>query len=403
MHRGPLHDSYDVVIVGARCAGAGTALLLARHGLSVLVVERGQYGTDTLSTLAIMRGGVLQLSRWGILDGLLAAGTPVIRSTSFHYGNEVVDIEIKPRGPVEGLLAPRRTLLDAALVDAARAAGAEVAYGVRLLDVVRGHGGRVQGVVVEDRVGGPRAIRAPLVIGADGITSSLSRLVGAEPYHVGRHAGAVIYGFWSGLDCPGFQWLYRPGVSAGVIPTNDGLALVFASMPVPRFMGDARRDLEAGHARVIDEVSPPLATRMRRGHRVGRLHGFAGHPGFIRQSWGAGWALVGDAAYFKDPITAHGITDALRDAELLARAVALGTRDALARYQAERDELSMGLFEVTDYIASLEWDLQALQERHVAMSDEMNREVRRLSSLDAEGPVLRGAVADTARAAVSPS
>jgi putative flavoprotein involved in K+ transport len=377
--------SYDAVIIGARCAGAATALLLARQGLSVLVVDRGQYGTDTLSTLAIMRGGVLQLQRWGVLERLHAAGTPIIRSTSFQYGDEVIDIQIKPRGGVEGLLAPRRTLLDAALVDEARASGAEVAYGVRLLEILRGSGGRVQGVVVEDRLHGARPVSASIVIGADGMKSTLARLVGSEPYHLGRHAGAVIYGFWSGLDANGVQWLYRPGVSAGVIPTNDGQTLVFAAMPVPRFLREAQGDLAGSHAHVVEEASPRLADALRRGRRVGRLHGFAGHPGFIKRSWGPGWALVGDAAYFKDPITAHGITDALRDADLIARAVGAGSDAALADYQAERDELSMGLFAITDDIASFDWDLQTLQERHLALSDEMNREVLRLSALDQVG------------------
>src|SRR4030095_16297305 len=102
---------FDVVIVGARCAGAATALLLARQGLRVLAIDRGHYGTDTVSTHALMRAGVVQLSRWGVLEDIKAARTPVVRSTSFHYGDEVVAVPIKPQPDIEGLYAPRRTVI----------------------------------------------------------------------------------------------------------------------------------------------------------------------------------------------------------------------------------------------------------------------------------------------------
>jgi len=119
---------YDVVIVGARCAGAATAMLLARRGLKVLLVDRSRYGSDTLSTHALMRAGVLQLHRWGVLDKIKAAGTPLIRTVSFHYDDNVVEVPLKPQDGVDGVYAPRRTVIDAALVDAAREAGAETAF-----------------------------------------------------------------------------------------------------------------------------------------------------------------------------------------------------------------------------------------------------------------------------------
>src|SRR5688500_14677039 len=143
-------QSYDVVVVGARCAGAATAMLLARGGLRVLAVDRDRYGTDTLSTHALMRGGVLQLHRWGILEGLRAAGTPTVRSTSFHYADHVVDVQIKPQGGIDGLYAPRRTVIDRLLVDAARESGAEIAYRTRLIDLMRSPEGRVCGVHLRD-------------------------------------------------------------------------------------------------------------------------------------------------------------------------------------------------------------------------------------------------------------
>src|SRR5512134_2542850 len=100
--------SYDAVIVGARVAGASTALLLSRMGLRVLVVDRARPGADTLSTHALMRGGVLQLHRWGILQDILEAGTPPIRSTSFHYNDETIPIPIKSRNGIDALVAPKR-------------------------------------------------------------------------------------------------------------------------------------------------------------------------------------------------------------------------------------------------------------------------------------------------------
>jgi flavin-dependent dehydrogenase len=387
-----LRAGYDAVIVGARCAGAATALLLARAGLRVLAVDQSRYGSDTLSTHALMRGGVLQLHRWGLLSAIQAAGTPAVRRTSFHYGEEVVDIPIKPRDGVDALYAPRRTLLDALLVDAAREAGAEVAHGVRLVDVVRA-GERVSGVLIEAHSGELVGIRAGMVIGADGLKSAIARRVGAGEYQRARHATSIVYGYWSGLEVGGYHWYYRPGVSAGAIPTNGGQTCVFVFAPPRRFREEIRHDIAAGYHRLLAESAPELARLVSRAQRAGAFHSFRGEPGFLRQSWGPGWALVGDAGYFKDPITAHGITDALRDAELLARAVAEGSESALADYQATRDQLSLGLFRATEEVASFEWDLPSLQRQHLLMSEEMGREVATLAALEGKFfPTPRGAV-----------
>jgi flavin-dependent dehydrogenase len=173
----------------------------------------------------------------------------------------------------------------------------------------------------------------------------------------------------------------------GVIPTNNGETLIFAAASQQRFMKQLRFDLSAGFSEIVRETSPSLASAMRTA-AIGSYHGFAGRPGFFRSASGPGWALVGDAGYFKDPITAHGITDALRDAELLARAVVSGTDAALARYQAIRDELSVPLFVITDAIASFEWDIPHLQQLHKSLSDEMAREVSHVRNGGAEGTAL---------------
>src|SRR6476620_11852487 len=119
-------NGYDVVVVGGRVAGASTALLLARAGVRVVLLDRDRHGSDTMSTLGMMRGGVLQLARWGLLPDVTAAGTPPIRQVVFHYADgERVNVAIKPSAGVEALYAPRRYLLDRLLVDAAAAAGAD--------------------------------------------------------------------------------------------------------------------------------------------------------------------------------------------------------------------------------------------------------------------------------------
>jgi len=377
-------DSYDAIVVGARCAGAATAMLLARQGLSVLLFDRDRHGADTLSTLAMMRAGVLQLRRWGLLDQVRSAGTPAIHSTSFIYGDETVTVAIKPRDGVDALYSPRRTVLDALIADAASAAGADVVYGPRLVDLTRAANGRVVGAVIEERDESLRRVRSDIVIGADGLKSTVARLVEAPVYLQGSHACGVVYAFWPGLANNGNRWYYRPGVSIGEIPTNDGNTCLFAATPSERFHKEIRLDTKAGYHRVLAECAPSLARELAGLEPSERYRAFPGHPGFMRCSHGPGWALVGDAGYFKDPITAHGISDALRDAELLARAVCRGSDNALAGYQSARDELSRSLFEITDAIAAFKWDLERLKPLHLSLSTAMNCEVDALLKLDQE-------------------
>jgi 2-polyprenyl-6-methoxyphenol hydroxylase-like FAD-dependent oxidoreductase len=190
---------YDAIVIGGRCAGASTAMLLARGGLRVLVLEAARPGTDTLSTHALMRGGVLQLHRWGLLDAVVAAGTPAIVATEFGYGDEVETVEVRAGGGVSALRAPRRTVLDPILLDAAGAAGAEVCTGARVTRLLT-DGRTVCGVEGVTRgVGTPFRARAPLVIGADGRRSTVAQAVDAPVRRHGTVAGGVIYGYYPGL------------------------------------------------------------------------------------------------------------------------------------------------------------------------------------------------------------
>ena len=219
-----------------------------------------------------------------------------------------------------------------------------------------------------------RQVSAELVIGADGVHSTVARLVGSECYRTGHHATGVVFSYWSGPGFDGYHWYYNPGVSAGAIPTNDGLTCIFASVPQGRFHETMSHGTDAGYRQVLRECASDLAAVVEQSERVEKYRGFSGETGFFRQSFGPGWALVGDAGYFKDPLTAHGITDAFIDAELLAQAAAAGTEAAFAGYQSARDKLAVGHFEVTDAVASFEWDLPKAQQLHRALSDEMKKE-----------------------------
>jgi 2-polyprenyl-6-methoxyphenol hydroxylase-like FAD-dependent oxidoreductase len=390
------HETYDVLVIGARVAGAATAMLMAERGLEVLLVDRGCRGSDTLSTHALMRGGILQLRRWGLLARLEASGTPPVRRTVFHYGDETVDIAIKPSHGVDALYAPRRTVLDPILVEAAAEAGAVVRFGTGLVELLKDEDGRVTGAVLQGPAGDRYTVTADLVVGADGAGSTVARLAGAAFEHRADHATAVIYGYWAGLPDDGYHWHYRPGVSAGVIPTTAGPTgglrhCVFASMPPARLKGAGSSGLTARYREVLAENAPALAGMLETCRLDGRLTAFAGRPGFLRQAAGPGWALVGDAGYFKDPITAHGMTDALRDAEFLADAAAAGTATAFAGYGRLRVALSLPLLRVTDRIAAFAWDLDEVAGLHRELNRVMQAEVEHLASLPANAAAgLRG-------------
>lgn len=372
-----LRTDFDVIVVGARCAGAATALLLARAGHRVLMIDRGRYGTDTLSTHALMRGAVVQLHRWDVLPAIVASGTSPVRQATFFYGDDAVSVPVKPRDGIEALYAPRRHVLDRLLVDAAIAAGVDVRFGVRLEALQRSATGRVTGIVLADEAGIIDRPSAPLVVGADGLRSTVARLVHARTYRTGRHATATVYGHWPGIDAEGYEWYFAPGLSAGAIPTNGGEVCISLTIPAEDF---ARRFVhqttDAFHA-MLAEVAPRLFDQVARAGSP-RLQGFPGHPGLFRQAQGPGWALVGDAGYFKDPLTAHGITDALRDAEVLASAIGAGTDEALADYQEQRDAASLELFEATDAIASFTWSLDEVRVLHERLAKAMSREVQQL-------------------------
>jgi 2-polyprenyl-6-methoxyphenol hydroxylase-like FAD-dependent oxidoreductase len=347
---------YDVIVVGARCAGAPTAMLLARKGYRVLAVDRATFPSDTVSTHLIHPPGVDALRRWGLLDRIIATGCPAIHTYAFDFGPfTLTGAPGTDRRDVA--YAPRRTVLDKILVDAASAAGAEVREGFTVEEVVC-DGTRVAGIRGRGRGGATVTERARVVVGADGLHSLVARAVDAERYREKAPLLTAYYSYWSGLPMGGrFEVYSRPYRAFAAWPTNDDLTLIIGGWPYAEFESN-KADIEGNVLKVIDLV-PDFADRLRSARREERFAGMA-VPGYFRRPFGPGWALVGDAGYNKDFITAQGIQDAFRDAELCVRALdeaSAGRRsfqEAMADYQAARDAHVLPMYEFTAELASLE-------------------------------------------------
>lgn len=338
---------YDVIVVGARVAGASTAMLLARRGLSVLVVDRAGFPSDTLSTHQVQLPGVARLHRWGILEAIEAARTPPTRRVRYDAGEVVLEGSFPPFEGIDALFSPRRRLLDALLVDAARAAGAEVRERFAV-DELLWSDGRVTGVR-----SGIRTERASLVIGADGRHSMVAKAVNAQAYRAIPPLTVGYYSYWAGVPLAGGELYARPEQRRmiGAWPTNDGLTLIFVAAPRDEFAA-FKADPEHALLRSLDSAGD-LADRVRAGERAERVYGSADLHNRFHVPSGPGWALVGDAGLLMDPVTGQGIGHALRDAELLADAIATGRDSALADYHRCRDAAALPMYELTADIARL--------------------------------------------------
>jgi flavin-dependent dehydrogenase len=330
---------YDVIVVGARCAGSPTAMLLARQGVKVLLVDRSVFPSDIVRGNVVKPLGGRLLRQWGLLDRVLATGCPPWSRRGLSFEGISPELPAPPAGAVLPF-APRRTVLDALLVDAAARAGAEVEERVTVTGLVE-EDGRVTGIRWTRR-GSTGTSRAKLVVGADGKDSLIARFVNAPTYRWVATQTLNYWGYWSGTK--GGPILYfGPGFAIGVLPTNDGQNLIWLALPPSsrRAWSNGPLDEYLRHLHSVPEVD----ARLEGATMEGKLLGVVEVPNYFRQPFGKGWALVGDAGHHKDPMMARGISDAFRDAELLSAAVVTGMEDGplvsrLRDYWHRRDEAS---------------------------------------------------------------
>ncbi len=348
-------NQYDAIVVGARCAGSSIAMLLARKGYSVLLVDKATFPSDTISTHLVHPPGVAALQRWGLLDRLVATGCPPIDTYAFDFGPFTIS---GAPGTIEAPVAygPRRTLLDRLLVDAALEAGAEVREGFTVEDILI-EDDRITGLRGHGKGGRTVTEHARVVVGADGLHSMVAKVVRAEQYNEKPRLQGSYYTYWSGLPMNGrFEAYIRLNRAFAAWPTNNDLTLIICGWPFAEFEA-YKRDIEANYLKTL-ELVPPFADRLRAATREARFVGTA-VPNYFRKPYGPGWALVGDAGYNKDFITAQGIHDAFRDAELCATALdqtfsgASSFDVAMSTYQSVRDQHVMPMYEFTCKFATL--------------------------------------------------
>jgi 2-polyprenyl-6-methoxyphenol hydroxylase-like FAD-dependent oxidoreductase len=344
---------YDAIVVGARCAGAATAMLLARKGYDVLLADRASFPSDTVSTHLIHPPGLTALRTWGLLDDLIATGCPWLPAYAFDFGPLVITGTPSGADGMAGAYAPRRTVLDDLLVRAAQQAGAELREGFSVTELIS-DGDRVTGVRGHARGGMEVSDYARVVVGADGVHSRVAEQVNASRYREGRVLATAYYAYWSGVPAEGPRWMIRPGRGLGLIPTNDDLTLVLAAWPQAE-VAQVKHNVQGNYQR---EIRAALGDRLDGGRQETRVVG-EGVPNRFRTPYGPGWALVGDAGYAKDPVTAQGITDAFHDAELCASALdavwsdGRGYDEALGEYQQHRDERVLPMYEFTGQLGDL--------------------------------------------------
>jgi 2-polyprenyl-6-methoxyphenol hydroxylase-like FAD-dependent oxidoreductase len=349
---------YDAIIIGARCAGAPTAMLLARKGYRILLVDKATFPSDTISTHIIWPHGAEILDRWGLFDQLAASGCPpVALRLIFDVGPFALRGGVTETNAGRGGVCPRRTVLDKYLVDAALAAGAELREAFTV-ETLLWDDDRVNGIRGHTRTGRSVDERARVVIGADGVHSLVAKAVNAREYDARPPLTTNYYTYYSGFDAEDIEEYVRDYQAVGCFPTHDGLTLIAVLWPSRQFQ-EVRADIE-GHVRKVLESTPTVAARLSRARREEKWVGIAGVPNYFRQPFGSGWALVGDAAYNKDPITAQGISDAFIDAEMLATALDEGWSgrrpldEGLTENQASRDRRAKPMYDFTCQLATLE-------------------------------------------------
>ena len=367
----PQKTGYDVIIVGARCAGSATAMLLARHGHSVLLLDADTFPSDFVaSTHMLWQSGVARMARWGLLDRLKATGCPPIRKITLDLGVMSMQGNAPPAEGIDEAYCPRRVVLDSLLLDAAREAGVEFESEARVTALSH-DGGRVSGVTWTDAAGASQTATSRIVIGADGASSTIARLVEAPIQDEHPRNEGIIWAYFDGVPAEGMEFYSRPRRMLMVYPTNDGQSLVGSCVHQEDY-GALAKGADTEMMAEFEALAPALAERVKAGTQDGRWL-TRSTRGFRRQATGPGWALVGDAGLTMDPITAAGISNAFRDADLLSEAVHDGLvaggalDDVVARFGAERDAASVPLYEFARESGKLEAPPQPIMDLFAAM------------------------------------
>ena len=335
---------YDAIVVGARCGGAPTAMLLARKGYKVLLLDSAKFPSDIPHGHFIHRQGPRVLKKWGVLDRIVTSGCPASTSLSMEIGGlTLVGRDLAIDGVAMGY-GPRRKVLDNLLIEAAVKAGVEFRPGV-LVEGYLVEDDAIVGIRGRDRDGGgPLTERATITIGADGRNSALARFVKAEMYEAVPTTAVWSFSYWSGVRTDSLEGYLRERSAIFAFPTHDDLVAVFVGTPIDE-LPRVRADTDGERMRALDAV-PAIGDRLRAGKREERWYGAADLPHFYRKPYGKGWALIGDAGLHKDPFLALGICDALRDIEFLADALDEGfsgrrpLERALGDFERRRNDAS---------------------------------------------------------------
>ena len=348
---------YDAIVVGSRVAGSATALLLARKGHRVLMVDRAAFPSDTISTHIVWQRGMNSLMDWGLADRVEGTNAPAIDTVAMDFGPFVLAGVPPPVGRARHIHSPRRKYLDKIMLDAAAEAGVEVREGCSVEDLVF-EDGRVCGIRAHTKSDGNFTESAQVVVGADGVHSTLARVLEPPEYNVKPRLACWYYSYWSGLGNRKIRFFSRVGRAFGCIPTNDGLCCLAVAWPQREF-AEVKEDIESQYLASFD-MAPAFRDEVAGAKREERFFGTGDVPNYFRNPYGAGWVLVGDAGYHKDPIMAQGISDAFHSAELLAGAldeVFKGRAtwdDALSRYESERNAAVAAIYEMNAGFASLD-------------------------------------------------
>jgi flavin-dependent dehydrogenase len=322
-------EEFDVVVVGGRCAGSSVACHLARAGLSVVVLDRARFPTDVVSTHFFQRPALESMAGMGVLDKVRATGAPIVRTTIAKMDDGIdmtATLEDDPDDLGMGMCV-RRIVLDPILQSGAVDAGAELRTSTKVRTLVW-QDGRVAGVVAEGPNGGEVEVRAKLVVGADGVASTVGSLTGARRYNLIHNSRFYQYAYYQGarIPSPTPLILHRRNYELGFgCPTDDGLVIVtvgphFADLP--KWRRDPGRGFDAEVAK-MDEIADLVAGAKR----VTEPRGVIKATAYFRESAGPGWVLVGDAGHFKDPTPGQGIADALYQGERLAAEIVAGFGD----------------------------------------------------------------------------